>query len=139
MFEKKSLSFEEIRERLSSLQQDETLELMVLFGSSAKGKTHARSDIDLAFSFRDKIDLIDLTNKVAISLGTDAVDVVDMRKASPLLRFAVAKTGRVLYEKTPGLFHSFCSLAFRVYVDTGKLREARAQSIENFIRQRSTA
>jgi predicted nucleotidyltransferase len=134
-----TLTFEEIRERLTPLLSDVKLQFALLFGSSAQGRMHTRSDIDLAFMFESPTDILELTTRVIRLLHTDTVDVVDLRRASPLLRYAAVKTGRLLYEKTPGLFHTFCSLAFRMYADTKKLRDARAEATGYFLEKRKTA
>lgn len=134
-----NLTFEEIRERLKPMLNDEGLRFVLLFGSSTRGRMHRRSDIDLAFMFENPPEIIDLTSKVIRLLQTDAVDVVDLRRASPLLRFAAVKTGRLIYEKGPGLFNAFCSLAFRMYADTKKLRDGRAEAIGHFLDRRKTA
>lgn len=133
---KDTLSIEEIRDMLSPLFNDEGLRLVLIFGSVVLGKVHRRSDIDLAFLFDKPVDILTLTNRVIKLLHTDNVDVIAMRDASPLLRFSVAKNGRVLYERTPGLFNEFYSLAFRMYVDTKKLREAQRASICHFLEAR---
>jgi len=136
---KRALSFEEIRERLTPLLSEERLQFVLLFGSSAHGRMHKRSDIDLAFMFEGPADILELTNRVIRLLRTDTVDVVDLSRASPLLRYAAVKTGRLLYEKTPGLFNAFCSLAFRMYADTKKLRDGRAEAIGYFLGRRKSA
>ena len=127
---------EVIRERLSPIFKREGLRLALLFGSAASGKAHKRSDIDLAFLFDKPIDILALTNEVIRLLRTDNVDVIDLRRASPLLKFAAARGGKLLYEKAPGIFNEFCSLAFRMYLDTEKLRNARTKSISNFLEAR---
>lgn len=127
---------DKIREALTPLFRDEGLRLVLLFGSVATGGMHRRSDIDLAFLFDTPADVLALTNAVVRLLGTDAVDVVDLRRASPLLKFSAVKHGKVLYEKTPGIFPAFYSLAFRMYDDTKKLRDARAGSIRSFLTTR---
>ncbi len=127
---------ETIRDALSPLFRDEGLRLILLFGSVATGGTHRRSDIDLAFLFTTPADVLALTNTVVRLLGTDNIDVVDLRRASPLLKFSAVKHGKVLYEKTPGDFPAFYSLAFRMYDDSRKLREARARSIRTFLDSR---
>jgi hypothetical protein len=43
-----------------------------------------RSDIDLAFMFESPTDILELTNRVIRLLHADTVDVVDLRRASPL-------------------------------------------------------
>ena len=127
------LTREEIGERLSGLFADQTLQLVLLFGSLATGKGHRRSDADIGFLFDSPTDIMGLTNKVTRLLGNDNVDVVDLRRASPLLRFAAAGKGIVLYEREPGLFSRFYSLSYRMYVDTKKLRDARDTVIRRFL------
>ena len=93
----KKLSIQQITERLASLFGDEGLQFVLLFGSSvSKGPYTQRSDIDLAFSFDQPADILALTNKVIRLLRTDNVDVVDLKRASPLLRFSAAKKGKLL-------------------------------------------
>jgi uncharacterized protein len=133
------ISVEEIRARLFPLTDDKDLRLIVLFGSAASGKAHCQSDIDLAFLYDGKMDILSLTNKILRLLNTDQVDVVDLRGTSPLLKFSIARKGIPIYERSPGLFSEFCSLAFRRYVDTKKLRDARAQGIRRFLESRGLA
>jgi uncharacterized protein len=127
------LTKEEIKERLSSVLADKTLQLVLLFGSLATGKGHRRSDVDIGFLFDSATDILDLTNKVTRFLGNDKVDVVDLRRASPLLRFAAARKGIILYEREPGLFSRFYSLSYRMYVGTKKLRDARDMAVRRFL------
>lgn len=129
-------SFDEIRERLTPLFQDEGLRLILLFGSSVTGKMHRHSDIDLAFLFDRDIDILALTNNVIRLLHTDNVDVIDMKHASPLLNFSAGKNGRLLYERSQGEFNSFSSLTFRRYIDTKKFRDMQATAIKQFLETR---
>lgn len=130
---KKALATEEIRDRLSPLFKEEGLELILLFGSVIKGDIHKRSDIDLAFQFDKPIDILSLTNRVIRLLHTDNIDVVDLKHSSPLLKYSIAKNGRLLYERSPGIFNKFCSQAFKIYIDTKKLRNAQAKAIIHFL------
>ena len=130
------ISIEEIRNRLSPLFADEGLRLILLFGSVATGKVNKKSDIDLAFLFDKPIDMLALTNRVIRLLRTDNIDVIDLRRASPLLKYSAVRHGKPLYEREPGMFNEFYSLAFRMYVDTKKLRDAQAVSIKQFLKSR---
>lgn len=127
------LSIDEVRIRLKPLYAEESLRLVVLFGSLAKGQRKKNSDIDLAFLYDAPIDEVLLTNRVSQLLRTDAIDVVDLRKASPLLKFSAMRYGQALFERSPGAFTTFYSLAFRRYVDTQKLRDAQRSIIHDFI------
>lgn len=133
---KRLKSIEEIRKNLEPLYAEEGTELVMVFGSVASGTVHRRSDLDIAFLCDKPIDLLSLTNKVIALLGTDEVDVVDLRRAAPLIRFLVATRGRILFEKRNGVFASFCSLAFRMYIDSGKLRQAQKVAIQQYIETR---
>lgn len=130
------ISIEEIRNRLSPLFASKGLRLILLFGSVVTGKVNKKSDIDLAFLFDKPVDILALTNRVIRLLHTDNVDVVDLRRASPLLKFSAVKSGMLIYEREPGMFNEFYSLAFRMYVDTRKLRDAQAKAIQQFLKAR---
>ena len=134
-----TFSAEEIKHKLSPLFEDPGLRMVILFGSAVSGNLHTHSDIDLAFLFDRQVDILDLTNKVIRLLRTDSVDVVDLKRATPLLKFSAIKHGKVLYEKAPGIFNAFASLAFREYIDTKKLRDAQAMSIKGFLHKRGIA
>ena len=109
------------------------LELVVLFGSMAKGRQGPRSDVDVAVRCTGDADLDRLYVALAPRLRSDRLDLVDVRRASPLLMMEIARSGRVLYEKHPGAFREFQSLASRRYCDTAKLRRAQKRAIELFL------
>ncbi len=133
---KEIISVEEIRNRIVPIFKDEGLKLVLLFGSAVLGKVHKQSDIDLAFLFDKPVDILSLTNRVIRLLHADNIDVVDLRRASPLLKFSVVKNGRLLYERQPGMFNEFYSLAFRMYVDSKKLRDAQEIAMRHFLKER---
>ncbi|MBP1718742.1 MAG: hypothetical protein H6Q43_2180 [Deltaproteobacteria bacterium] len=131
-----NFSIEELEGILSPLFQKKDLQLLILFGSFVQGGRHPESDLDLALLFDQPAEILQLTNEVIRLVHTDRVDVVDLRRASPLLAFSIARKGRVLYERSPGLFNNFFSLAFRRYADTAKLRDAQAEAVRLFLKAR---
>ena len=132
----KIISIEEIRQKLAPVFKHPELRLALLFGSTLSGKLREQSDVDLAFLYNRPEDVVALTNSVIRLLHTDNVDVVDLKKANPLLKFAIAKNCKILYEKKQGMFNEFYSLAFRMYVDTKKLRSAQETAIRRFLEAR---
>ena len=108
-------------------------DLIVLFGSAASGRARPRSDVDVAVLNRGAADLDVLFLALAPKLKTDRLDLVDLRRAGPLLAFEVARSGLVLFERSPGVFRQFQSLASRRYADTKKLRIAQQRSIQVFL------
>lgn len=128
------MTIQEIKNKLGSLFKEKELQLVILFGSTASGRNRKGSDIDVAFLFDEPVDILMLTNRVLTLLHDDEVDVVDLRRASPLLKLQVAKTGHLLYERSSGLFNAFYSLAFRMYADSQKLRVAQHRMIREYLR-----
>jgi predicted nucleotidyltransferase len=129
-----------VRDRLSDVARElPDIELIVLFGSAATGRAAARSDVDVAVLCDGPADLDALFLTLAPRLKTDRLDLVDLRRAGPLLAFEVARSGCMLFERSPGAFHRFQSLASRRYVDTKKLRDEQRRSIRVFLEDSSPA
>ena len=125
---------EEMYDRLQGLgKRVPDLELVVLFGSTAKGRRRAGSDVDVAVRCAGPADLDVLHGVLAPALRTDRLDLVDLRRVGSLLAMEVARSGRLLYESRPGTFREFQSLASRRYCDTAKLRRAQRRAIHVFL------
>ena len=109
------------------------LELVVLFGSTVKGRRRTGSDVDVAVRCVGPADLDVVHGVLAPALGTDRLDLVDLRRAGPTLAMEVARSGRLLFESRRGAFREFQSLASRRYCDTAKLRRAQRRAIHVFL------
>ena len=134
------LSSEDVGRRLADLPVAvPDLELLVLFGSVVRGRARTRSDVDLAVRCARRADLDTIYLAVAPRLGTDRVDLVDLRAAGPLLSFEVARTGQLVFERRPGAFREFQALAARRYGDTEKLRRAGRRAIHVFLEREGLA
>jgi hypothetical protein len=55
--------------------------------------------------------------------------VTDLGRADPILLALVAREGVPLFEKDPGEFARFASLAARRFADTKKFRDAQADAL----------
>lgn len=115
------------------------VELVVLFGSAGTGRGGARSDVDVAVRCDAAADLDALYLLLAPRLASHRLDLVDLRRAGPLLAFEVARTGRVLFERDPGAFRTFQALASRRYCDTEKLRRAQRRAVGRFLERQGLA
>ena len=101
--------------------------LIALFGSRARGDFRDDSDADIAYlgnrglSLEDEARLaMDITEELK-----SRVDLVDIRKSSPLLRYHVFKEGKPLYEKESGFFTEGFLRALRIYYETIPLYQAK--------------
>ncbi|MBI2154335.1 MAG: nucleotidyltransferase domain-containing protein [Candidatus Rokubacteria bacterium] len=115
------------------------LQLLVLFGSVVEERTRAGSDVDLAVRCDGPADLDHLYLAIAPRLGTDCLDLIDLRRSDPLLAFEVARQGLLLFERHPGAFRQFQSLASRRYCDTEKLRRAQRRAVHVFLEREGLA
>jgi len=133
---RRELTVEKIKEALQPFFHQPGLQLALLFGSRAAGRTGEGSDLDLAVLAEGPLDSVRVTNEVMRLLHFSEIDVVDLRRASPLLAMEVMRKGKVLFEKEPGTHPQVYSLIFRRYADTRKFREARKSSIQQFLSER---
>jgi predicted nucleotidyltransferase len=81
--------------------------LLVLFGSRVRGQVHSQSDWDFAYLASEASDEELLRERLMGILETDLVDLVDLSKASALLRIQIAVGGTPLFEEDAGVFQAF--------------------------------
>ena len=84
------------------------VDLLVVFGSAARGADRPRSDIDVGVRLRD--DSPAARRAVELALGRSLrreVDVVYLDEAAPLLRFQIAREGVLIHEAAPHLWPDF--------------------------------
>ena len=94
----------------------DALELLVLYGSRARGVSHTGSDWDIGY-LGAAVDPDALRIDLVAALGSEAVDLVDLGRAGALLRFHVARDGVPLYESRPERFIDFQLEATRCWLD----------------------
>jgi predicted nucleotidyltransferase len=98
-----------IAERLPNLQ------ILILFGSRARGDHRPDSDWDFAVLYEEGNDRKDISSQFkiytmleqALDIPDDKIDVVDLKECSPILAHYVARDGQLLYERETGLFEGF--------------------------------
>ena len=106
-----------------------TKPLIIAFGSQVKGRTKEASDFDFgvilqkSLSLGDRADISGYLSK-KLNINEDKIDIVDLSAASPILKFEVAKNGKLVDGDYFG-FIRFKVRAFKEYVDTAKFRRVR--------------
>ena len=103
------------------------VDLLVLFGSRARGDATEGSDWDLGFLGAPAGGTDALYAAVAMAVPQD-VDLVDLSRANGLLRFRAASDGVTLYEATPGAFDRFWWEAVHFWYDIAPIVEAEAEA-----------
>ena len=105
--------------RLIALFEREGVQLAYLFGSLGQGQSG--HDVDLAILTQGK-PAFRLRGAITECLGSERLDLVDLRRASPVLRFEILCTGQLLYTAEPELVEQFELSTLRLYRDTAWLR-----------------
>ena len=95
------------------------VQALYLFGSQAKGKTHAQSDTDLAVRFRHNPtlkEMLKLSNELAPYFSSE-IDLVDLADASLPLQYRIFRERRLLYAENPMHESTRRALTLTLYYD----------------------
>jgi predicted nucleotidyltransferase len=95
------------RESIEALARSSGIQLLALFGSRARGEAHALSDFDFAYRANATTDVPRFESGLLELLGTDRLDLVNLDRASALLRRKVAQEGVLLFQAKPSGFQDF--------------------------------
>jgi uncharacterized protein len=103
------------------------IELVVLFGSVATGRTHTGSDCDIAVLPRFGADItlmeeLHLQHALSVATGLE-VDLVRLDRTNPVVKREVARNGTPLLERSPGAFGRFTADAMLEYLELLPLLE----------------
>lgn len=132
------LTLDRLRAAAREVAEAHGLDLVVLFGSAAREGLAEARDVDLgirgegarAADWGMPAAYVPLLRR----LDTDAVDVVDLGSASPLLLAHVARDGVPLFEATPGAFAAFRADAERRFEDALPQYDAEWEETKRAIR-----
>ncbi len=98
-----------------------------LFGSRARGRTTAASDVDVAILFEpnqvpDARRILDLQEDLAGRLHVPRVDVVVMNHINPILKYQIFRYGTCVAEKNVKQLRVFRVRSLTEYADTKRMR-----------------
>lgn len=111
------------------------LSLIVLFGSQATGRAHAKSDVDIAVLGERPFtvhEIAAISGAFYDACKRDDVEVVDLALSSPTLSRAVVEDGRVLYERNLGGFFVWKLGALTEWRETAWLRALRNKKLHEW-------
>ena len=83
------------------------LDLLILYGSRARGDARRNADWDFGYLGDDPMDVAGLLAALVEALGDDNVDLVDLDRTTGLLRFRAACDGLLVYESEFGVFDRY--------------------------------
>ena len=97
------------------------LDLLILFGSRARGGARTGADWDFGYLADEAADVPALLAALVDVLHDDRVDLVDLRRASGLLRYRAACDARLVYESAADLFDGYRLEAARFWCDNAPI------------------
>jgi predicted nucleotidyltransferase len=122
---------------LEVLERHPEIRLAYLFGSAAEGRERDASDLDLGVLVEEPTDyraLDQLQAELERAAGRD-VDLVDLRKAPPLLAHHVVSRGILLVSRDEDDRVAFTTKVVAKYLDTAHLRRVQHE----YLRERAEA
>ncbi len=130
-------------QKIKNIAKKYDLNLLLLFGSQAKDKKflHKESDFDIAYRSKKDLsgkEIIDLNCDFIDFFHCDRIDLVDLKKDNPLLKYEIAQNSKLLYGEEID-YLEFKALAFRKYVDSQplfKLQDILIKKRQEFLRNK---
>ena len=108
------------------LQTQDEIELAVLIGSRAEGRARPDSDWDIAIQWQRKLTLLDNLAKtedlrhklgMALDVGDDRIDLIDLPRAGLAMRALVAEEGIPLKGENTLIWNHFLARVWRELED----------------------
>lgn len=118
---------EDIKDRLQTLTtvfERNGVLLVYLFGSFVSSEK--ANDIDLAVLMKGET-LADLRREVWDALGTERVDILNLKIESVVMKFEVIRSGRLIFKANSDLENRFEAAVMREYKDTAYLRRRQGE------------
>lgn len=109
------------------------LKLVLLFGSQSENRIHKESDFDVAYLAENPLDFESeyrLNYEFTNIFQMDRVDTVDLRKAPPLLLYAIFQSPQVLFRENDLIFSLYQVYAFKKYIEARPLFEEKLRRLE---------
>lgn len=128
------------KEKLEEIRKAHGLELILLHGSQVNGKTHPKSDIDIAVLRKDHkqpFDLIALISELIGLFHDDSIDVADLTHANPLLLFTATQKSMLL-SGSISEYNKLRLKAFHAYNNYSKYFEIESRFIRDKIKSHGT-
>lgn len=107
------------------------LELLILYGSRARGDARPGADWDFGYLADEATDVTGLLAALVEILGDDNIDLVDLDRTTGLLRFRSSCDGVLVHEARPGLFDRYRFDAVRFWCENAALfRQGYEETLE---------
>jgi uncharacterized protein len=129
---------EKQKQKIQDLAEEFNLKLVLLFGSASSKTTRKESDVDFAVLPEENLSLEKeiLLNAELSTLFQDEkiIDLVNLKKAHPLLLKQILDNHQILYQKEPLVFLDFEAQVLQKYKEVEPLFKIREEKMKDFIK-----
>lgn len=116
------------KQKIDESAKKYSLKLVLLFGSHSREEfLHKESDFDIAYLSEEDLnarEVIDLNCDLMDIFNSDRIDLVDLKKTNPFLRYEIAKNCKLLFGDQME-YLEFKAFAFRDYINHQPLFQLR--------------
>jgi len=126
-----------MKKDLKDIANKYDLEFILMFGSQVDDLTHPESDIDIAIYSKKPISeeaKIQLVYELGLILKNEKVDLVDIKRASPLLKKRIFENYRVLYQKDRFLIYQLELNSLKEFKEARVLYDIRHERLKSMIK-----
>lgn len=122
-------------EKIETIAKNYSLKLVLLFGSQVSQFTHKESDFDIAYlsekelGFKDEYHLNYEFTKV---FGSERIDTLDLKRASPLLMQQIFQNHQILFCSNQKSYHFYKIYAYKRFIEATPLFQLRNELIKNY-------
>jgi predicted nucleotidyltransferase len=114
-------------EKLKEIAVKYHIDLVVLFGSFAKGRAIKESDVDIAVFRKGQqvsyIDQISLSGEFNQLFKNNNIDISVISSNNPVLMFNILRNGKVLYQEDSNLFDGLKLYSWKLLVESKYFRD----------------
>ena len=114
-----------LEEEIKLLKKKFNCEVVILFGSYARGDQRPDSDVDIAIKTKKKIskkEMFEMTQELEQLLKKD-IDLIDLNAISDSFRYEILMNGQILYCEDSYQFDLYKLDMFREYLELNESRK----------------
>lgn len=128
------------KQKIEELAKKYNLKLLLLFGSRVRDEKylHKESDFDVAYLSKKDLDLMEEAKLICDLMPifkSERVDLVNLKRANPLLMQQVFEKHKILYCQDPKIYALYQIYTMKRYIEAKPLFKLTEESIKYFIKQ----
>lgn len=124
----------DLKKILKQIAIEFKLDLLIVFGSYAKGTQNKNSDLDIAYISSKKIDEVELNWQIIQKTNIEEIDINEIRNNNSFVfNEQIFRHGKLIFEKKEGIFYKLLNRSYLNYQDSKFLRETKNRVLTKIV------